>query len=54
MGFKIIERETIKVVKLQDSKGNIIELLKGKWKDHIAVNLYEDDAGNLVEVVNER
>jgi len=50
----VIERETIKVVKLQDQKGNIIELLSGKWKSHIAVNLYEDDAGNLIEVVEEK
>ena len=50
----MIERETIKVVKLQDQKGNIIELLSGKWKCHIAVNLYEDDAGNLIEVVEEK
>ena len=54
LGFKVIERETIKVVKLQDQKGNIIELLSGKWKSHIAVNLYEDDAGNLIEVVEEK
>ena len=50
----MIERETIKAVKLQDHKGNIIELLSGKWKSHIAVNLYEDDVGNLIEVVGER
>ena len=53
LGWKVIERETIKVVKLQDQKGNIIELLSGKWKSHIAINLYEDDAGNLVEVVKD-
>lgn len=51
LGFKIIERDTIKVVKLADNKGNVIELLRGKWKSHIAINLYEDDAGNLVEVI---
>jgi len=47
----VIERETIKVVKLQDSKGNMVELLSGKWKSHLAIDLYEDDAGNLVEVI---
>ena len=50
----MIERETIKVVKLQDRKGNIIELLSGKWKSHLAINLYEDDAGNLIEAVEEK
>ena len=53
LGFKIIEKDTIKIVKLADSKGNVVELLKGKWKSHIAIDLYEDDAGNLVEVVKD-
>jgi hypothetical protein len=42
------------VVKLQDPKGNIIELLSGKWKPHLAINLYEDDAGNLIETVEKK
>ena len=54
LGFKVTERETIKVVKLQDPKGNIIELLSGKWKSHLAINLYEDEAGNLIEMVEEK
>lgn len=51
LGFEVVARETLRVVKMQDSCGNMIELVKGNWKPHIAVNWYEDTSGNLVEVV---
>lgn len=51
LGFEVVDRETLKVVKMKDMAGNMIELVKGKWRPHIAVNWYEDSSGNLVEVV---
>jgi len=48
----VIERDTIKVVKIAHPKdGRVLEFLKGKWKNHIAVDLYEDPADNLIEAV---
>ena len=52
LGFRqFISRETLTVVKLADHEGNVIELVQGNWKPHIAVNWYEDQDGNLIEVV---
>jgi hypothetical protein len=39
---------------MEDSRGNRFELLRGRWKDHIAVDLYEDINGNLIETVREK
>ncbi len=53
MGYKVIERDIIEVVKLMnDETGNVIELVKGKWNPHIAVNFFEDEDKNLLEVVS--
>ena len=52
MGFRPIGKiERLKVQKMQDSEGKILELVQGSWSDHIAVNWYRDNNGNLLEVV---
>ena len=51
VGFEVVSRETLRVVKMQDRCGNVIELVRGNWHPHIAVNWYEDQDGNFVEVV---
>ncbi len=53
LGFEVIERDILRVVKLRNESGDIIELVKGKWKPHIAINFYEDPDGNLLEMVKE-
>ncbi len=53
MGFKIFERDRLIVVKMIDSDGNVFELVQGRWAPHVAVNFYEDENKNLLEVVNE-
>ena len=52
MGFKPIGKiERLKVQKMEDSEGKILELVQGNWSDHIAVNWYRDNNDNLLEVV---
>ncbi len=43
--------ETLRVVKMKDCEGNMIELVCGNWNPHIAVNWVADRDGNLIEVV---
>ena len=52
LGFKAVGKmETLKVQKMKDRKGNLIEFVQGKWSPHIAVTWIEDPDGNKVEVV---
>ena len=51
MGFKVLERDTLKVVKMIDSDANVFELVQGKWHPHLAINFYEDENKNFMEVV---
>jgi catechol 2,3-dioxygenase-like lactoylglutathione lyase family enzyme len=52
MGFKPIGKiERLKVQKMQDANGQVLELVQGNWSDHIAVNWYRDNNDNLLEVV---
>lgn len=52
MGFTPIEPvETLRVQKMRDKQGNVIELVQGNWHPHIAVNWYEDSDGNYIECV---
>lgn len=51
LGFEVVDRETLRVVKMQDSCENMIELVKGNWKPHLCVNFYETLDGNYIEVV---
>ena len=48
LGFLPISHEKLEVLKMEDERGNVIELVQGKWKPHIAVNWYADPDGNLV------
>lgn len=55
LGFKFLTREKLEVVKMQDEKGELIELVQGEnWHPHIAVNWYEDQGGNYIEVVEKK
>jgi catechol-2,3-dioxygenase len=54
LGFKPVSRERLTVVKMVDSKGKMLELVKGNWHEHIAVNWYEEKSGNYIEVVEEK
>ncbi len=51
IGFKVMERDTLIVVKMYDQDGNTFELVQGKWKPHIAINFYEDEKENFLEVI---
>lgn len=52
LGFKRMgKQETLKVQKMRDWKGGVIELVQGKWHPHIAVTWIKDPDGNLMEVV---
>ena len=52
MGFEPLEPiETLRVMKMTDSNGAMIELVEGRWHPHIAVNWYETEDGNYVETV---
>ena len=52
MGFEPLGPvERLKVQKMQDANGNILELVQGNWSGHIAVNWYRDNNDNLLEVV---
>ena len=54
LGFQVVDKELLRVVKMEDESGNMIELVKGNWHPHIAVNWYEDSNGNYVEEVLEK
>jgi len=43
--------EHLRVQKMVDREGNVIELVEGNWHPHIAVNWYADEDGNYIEVV---
>jgi len=52
LGFKVLEPvEHLRVQKMTDGNGAMIELVEGNWHPHIAVNWYETEDGNYVEVV---
>lgn len=54
LGFKqFCPIENLKVLKMADENGALIELVQGNWPAHIAVNWYSDGQGNRVEVVEE-
>jgi hypothetical protein len=54
LGFEPIEPiETLRVQKMSDSSGRVIELVEGNWNPHIAVNWYADEDGNYVETVKQ-
>ena len=54
VGFQPLEPiETLRVQKMTDSKGQMIELVEGNWHPHIAVNWFKDDDGNYIEIVKE-
>jgi len=53
LGFVAVSRENLEVVKMRDKKGQTIELVKGNWNPHIAVDWYEDPDGNFVEIVHD-
>lgn len=53
LGFRTISREKLEVLKMEDEKGNMIELVQGNWHPHIAVNWAEDTDGNYIEFVRE-
>lgn len=53
MGFRPLEVETIRVLKMTDAKGQMIELVEGAWHPHIAVNWFDDGDGNYIELVRE-
>ncbi len=52
IGFTQVQPvEHLFVCKMADDQGNMIELVQGNWKPHIAVNWCEDKEGNLIEFV---
>ena len=51
LGFKPLEIETLRVCKMTDKNGAMVELVQGDWHPHIAVNWYEDPDGNYIETV---
>ena len=54
LGFQVLEpMEHLKVLKMTDGHGNKIELVEGHWHPHIAVNWYETEDGNYIEIVKE-
>ena len=53
LGFTVVAREKLEVVKMVDDKGQMIELVEGNWHPHIAVDWYETPSGNYVEVVKD-
>jgi len=52
-GFEPLEVECLRVCKMTDKNGAMIELVEGNWHPHLAVNWYEDDNGNYLETVEE-
>ena len=54
LGFEVCAPvEKVKVQKMKDKNGGMIELIEGNYNPHIAVNWFEDTSGNLIEVVRE-
>lgn len=54
LGFKICAPvEVVRVQKMIDRKGGMIELIEGNYNPHVAVNWFEDSSGNLIELVTE-
>ncbi len=53
IGFEPTEVEALRVCKMTDKNGAMIELVEGNWHPHIAVNWYEDDNGNYLETVED-
>ena len=53
-GFKVVSRESLKVVKLRDQKGQTVELVQGRWHPHLAVDWYDDGEGNYLEIVRRK
>ena len=54
LGFQALESvEHLRVLKMTDATGAMIELVEGHWHPHIAVNWYETEDGNYVETVRE-
>ena len=53
LGFKALEIETLRVLKMVDISGATIELVESNngWHPHIAVNWFEDSSGNYIETV---
>jgi len=51
LGFKVVGRSKLLVTKMEDSKGNLLELVQGKWHPHLAITFYQDPSGNYMEVV---
>jgi hypothetical protein len=39
---------------MKDEKGNVIELIEGKYHPHLAVNWLEDEDGNWIELVEDK
>ena len=55
IGFTACESvEIVKVQKMKDQNGGMIELIEGNYRPHIAVNWFEDSFGNLIELVTEK
>jgi len=55
MGFEALEPvEHLRVLKMTDATGAMIELVEGHWHPHVAVNWYETEDGNYVETVEEK
>ena len=54
LGFTPLEPiEILRVQKMTDSNGAMIELVEGNWHPHVAVNWYETEDGNYIETVKE-
>ena len=43
--------EILRVMKMTDSTGAMIELVEGNWHEHLAINWYDDGQGNYIEFV---
>ena len=55
LGFKKVGgKEHLITQKMKDPKGQIIEFIQGKRQSHFCVHDYQDQDGNLLEVVNEK
>ena len=54
LGFQALEPvEHLRVLKMTDGNGAMIELVEGHWHPHLAVNWYETEDGNYIEIVKE-
>ena len=54
LGFQALEPvEHLRVLKMTDATGAMIELVEGHWHPHVAVNWYETEDGNYIEIVKE-